>query len=173
MSGRPNRRKSREEGKSCTVCLGRIGRGSSGIAGRAWLTTVNSLQNTIPTCSTKLKRTNRCSCGARYYLVQIQVSQQKLLFGSNSPTGTLSRSRRHSDDENWFPADLDRHLLTGGRCCLWLPLQSRWTNDRDALLPFLDELAVFFDRQLVYDATAGRSGPVANIRTAIRVTLSS
>src|SRR6476660_6918457 len=29
------------------------------------------------------------------------------------------------DDQKMFPADLDRHLLLDGRCCLWLPPRSR------------------------------------------------
>jgi hypothetical protein len=64
------------------------------------------------------------------------------------------------DDENRFPAELDRHLLSDGRCCLWLPVRSRWKqSDPDALLAFLDEVALFFDRQLVYDATGRKNWP--------------
>lgn len=64
------------------------------------------------------------------------------------------------DDEKRFPVDLDRHLLQDGQCCLWLPARSRWRrNDPDALLAFLDEVAIFFDRQLVYDATGRKHWP--------------
>ena len=64
------------------------------------------------------------------------------------------------DDEKRFPADLDRHLLTDWRCCLWLPTRSRWKPyDPDALLGFLDEVALFFDRQLIYDATGRKKWP--------------
>ena len=64
------------------------------------------------------------------------------------------------DDENMFPADLDRHLLRDGRCCLWLPARSQWKPyDSHALLAFLDEIALFFDRQLVYDATGRKKWP--------------
>jgi hypothetical protein len=64
------------------------------------------------------------------------------------------------DDDLRFPEGLDRHLLSGGRCCLWLPQRSRWKkDDGDALLAFLDEVAVFFDRQLIYDATGRKKWP--------------
>jgi uncharacterized protein YecA (UPF0149 family) len=64
------------------------------------------------------------------------------------------------DDENRFPPDLDRHLLRDGRCCLWLLARSRWKPyDPDALLTFLDEVALFFDRLLVHDATGRKKWP--------------
>lgn len=58
-----------------------------------------------------------------------------------------------------FPHSMNRHFSTeDGCCCLWIPPKSRWNpQDRNTLIPFLDEVAVFFDRQLVYDA----SGQVA------------
>jgi hypothetical protein len=64
------------------------------------------------------------------------------------------------DDEGRFPPSLDRHILRDGQCCLWLPPRSRWKPyDPDALLPFLDEVALFIDRQLVYDATGSKEWP--------------
>lgn len=56
--------------------------------------------------------------------------------------------------DRFLPHDADRHFSTrDGCCCLWLPPKSRWDpNDPDALRTFLDEVVVFFDRQLVYDA---------------------
>jgi hypothetical protein len=53
-----------------------------------------------------------------------------------------------------FPWVADRHFVSDGRCCLWLPPQSKWQPDHaDALAVFLDELVTFFYRQLLFDAT--------------------
>ncbi len=57
---------------------------------------------------------------------------------------------------------MDRHILDNpnGQCCLWLPPRSPWNpRDPNALRHFLDELAVFFDRQLIYDVTGEWPGP--------------
>jgi hypothetical protein len=55
---------------------------------------------------------------------------------------------------------VDRHLGPDGHCCLWLDPESRWNSrDHSALRLFLDELAVFFDRQLIYDLTGEWPGP--------------
>jgi hypothetical protein len=53
-----------------------------------------------------------------------------------------------------FEHSLDRHFATDdGVCCLWLRPMSRWDAlDPDTLLTFLDEVVIFFHRQLVYDA---------------------
>jgi hypothetical protein len=54
---------------------------------------------------------------------------------------------------NRFERIADRHFYPEGRCCLWLREESRWDRlASDGLKRFLDEVAVFFDRQLVYDA---------------------
>lgn len=46
----------------------------------------------------------------------------------------------------------DRHLGLDGWCCLWLPSRSEWKPcDPDALVHFLSQLAVFFERQLICD----------------------
>jgi hypothetical protein len=65
------------------------------------------------------------------------------------------------DAAGLFEHTFDRHFSTdNGRCCLWLPPKSRWNPyDPDALLTFLDEVVVFFDRQLVYDATGRTAWP--------------
>src|SRR5579863_1085353 len=114
-----------------------------------------------------------------YPQLQYEIEEQqpvrlrgRLLFvsGSGITTSVAVRIDFHEcypglepkayDDENTFPAELDRHLLPDGRCCLWLPARSRWKPyDPDALLAFLDEVAVFFDRQLVYDATGRKKWP--------------
>jgi hypothetical protein len=52
-----------------------------------------------------------------------------------------------------FPHVSDRHFFEDGQCCLWLPPESRWKpEDPDGLCRFLEEAAVFFDQQLVYEA---------------------
>lgn len=65
------------------------------------------------------------------------------------------------DAEAFFPRDIDRHILSSGAFCLWLPPCSPWNEaDPDAsLLRFLDEVTVFLERQLVYDATGGKQWP--------------
>lgn len=71
------------------------------------------------------------------------------------------REPRAFDACNSFKHSLDRHFSTDdGQCCLWLPPKSRWnSDDLNALLVFLDEVVVFFDRQLVYDATGATTWP--------------
>ena len=52
-----------------------------------------------------------------------------------------------------FPHVSDRHFFADGQCCLWLPPESRWkSNKPDGLCRILEEVAVFFDQQLVYEA---------------------
>lgn len=54
-----------------------------------------------------------------------------------------------------FPWHQDRHIIPAdGQCCLWLGPRSGWQpDDPDVLHAFLDQVALFFDRQLVCDAT--------------------
>jgi SEC-C motif len=64
------------------------------------------------------------------------------------------------DDADAFPHEPDRHFYPDGQCCLWLPPESRWDpDDPDGLLAFLEEVAVFLDRQLVCDAMGGWTWP--------------
>jgi hypothetical protein len=59
-------------------------------------------------------------------------------------------------DRDWR----DRHLRSDGLCCLWLSPRSPWTStDPFALRHFLDQLAIFFDKQLIYDLTGKWTGP--------------
>jgi hypothetical protein len=61
---------------------------------------------------------------------------------------------RAFDAEDRFPHDADHHYFSDGQCCLWLDLASEWdSTDPEALLRFLDQLTLFFDRQLTYEAT--------------------
>jgi hypothetical protein len=68
---------------------------------------------------------------------------------------------RAIDVAHRFEHSLDRHFATEeGACCLWLPPKSRWDPlDPDILLKFLDEVVVFFHRQLVYDANGRVAWP--------------
>lgn len=55
---------------------------------------------------------------------------------------------------------VDRHLGSDGQCCLRLDPESPWNSrNPSALRCFLDELAVFFHRQLIYDLTSEWPGP--------------
>lgn len=65
------------------------------------------------------------------------------------------------ETEHRFEWEAERHIFeTSGQCCLWLAPFSKWRReDPEALRAFLDELAVFFDRQLVFDATKRWPGP--------------
>jgi SEC-C motif len=73
----------------------------------------------------------------------------RIAFPSNYPEGEpLAYEVGHR-----FVWDNDHHILPDGRCCLWLQPLSKWRpNDPEALHIFLDELAVFFDRQLAFEA---------------------
>jgi hypothetical protein len=54
----------------------------------------------------------------------------------------------------------DRHLGSGGWCCLWLPSRSEWRpGDPDSLVHFLSQLTVFFERQLICDVIKRWPGP--------------
>jgi hypothetical protein len=65
---------------------------------------------------------------------------------------------RAYDSDSHFPHTLERHFYNDGhadgRCCLWLPPKSKWNpKDPESLRVFLDELAIFLERQLIFDAT--------------------
>jgi hypothetical protein len=54
----------------------------------------------------------------------------------------------------------DRHIYSTGQCCLWLPPRTPWRSSNPyALRDFLDQLVVFFDRQLIYDDADVWPGP--------------
>jgi hypothetical protein len=65
---------------------------------------------------------------------------------------------RAYDSDNHFPHTLERHFYddgyANGRCCLWLPPKSKWNaSNPESIRVFLDEVAIFFERQLIFDAT--------------------
>jgi len=69
------------------------------------------------------------------------------------PLDYPQREPRAYDAADRFPHEANRHFYPDGRCCLWLPPETRWkAEDSEGLCHFLEEIAVFFDRQLIYDA---------------------
>lgn len=59
-----------------------------------------------------------------------------------------------------FPHDAHHHFFSHGRCCLWLDVETKWrAGDLDALRTFLDELKVFYYRQLMMEADPTLSYP--------------
>jgi SEC-C motif len=81
----------------------------------------------------------------------------RIRFPSNYPSSEPTAY----DAGAFFPTDVDRHILSTGAFCLWLPPCSPWdeTDPNGSLLRFLDEVTVFLERQLVYDATGGKQWP--------------
>lgn len=76
------------------------------------------------------------------------------------PANYPSQEPRAYDVANRFPHVPDRHFCPDGQCCLWLPPESRWNpSDPEGLCRFLEEVAIFFDRQLVYDVEGKSSWP--------------
>lgn len=70
------------------------------------------------------------------------------------------REPRAFDVSGRFVHDADGHFYSTGECCLWLDWESPWNgHDPDALLGFLDHVAVFFHRQLVFEAGGRRRWP--------------
>jgi hypothetical protein len=54
----------------------------------------------------------------------------------------------------------DGHINADGSCCLWLPSESTWDPaDPRALRSYLDQVAVFFHRRLVFEAGRERRWP--------------
>jgi hypothetical protein len=59
-----------------------------------------------------------------------------------------------------FPVSADRHIIKDGQFCLWLPPCSPWDKeDPNRLRRFLDEVTVFLERQLIFEATGGKIWP--------------
>ncbi len=53
-----------------------------------------------------------------------------------------------------FPPDLDRHVLSDGSFCLWLPIDLPLNLERgNTIVDFLDHVALFLERQLIYEVT--------------------
>lgn len=59
-----------------------------------------------------------------------------------------------------FPHVADRHFYPDGRCCLWLPVMSPWNaRDQFGFRNLLEQLTLFYHRQLVMDANPGSPFP--------------
>jgi len=59
-----------------------------------------------------------------------------------------------------FPRDPDAHINPDGSCCLWLRWDSGWDGRQpDGILKFIDQLLVFFHKQLLYEATGRKRWP--------------
>jgi hypothetical protein len=59
-----------------------------------------------------------------------------------------------------FPRDPDAHINPDGSCCLWVWWDSAWDGRQpDALLKFVDQLVVFFHKQLLFEATGRKRWP--------------
>lgn len=70
---------------------------------------------------------------------------------------------RAYDAADRFVHDDDGHFISdreGGRCCLWLKWETSWSADEpDALLAYLDQVALFFHRQLIFEANGRTQWP--------------
>ena len=60
-----------------------------------------------------------------------------------------------------FRHDGDHHFYSDGRCCLWLDVETRWkpSDPQKSLQRFLDELKVFYLRQLMMEANPKLTWP--------------
>ncbi len=80
----------------------------------------------------------------------------RLLFPRNYPDSEPTAF----DARGRFPVSADRHIIKDGQFCLWLPPCSPWDkDDPNRLRRFLDEVTVFLERQLIFDATGGKIWP--------------
>lgn len=56
--------------------------------------------------------------------------------------------------------DLDGHVLSNGKLCLWLPPRALWDEaEPTALLQFVDQVIVFYDRYFTYEAGGKKRWP--------------
>lgn len=77
--------------------------------------------------------------------------QTKIILPDDYP----DREPISADDGDHFEHVADRHFYKTGVCCLWLPLETQWRrDDPEALLNYVHQVAVFFERQLMYDASS-------------------
>jgi hypothetical protein len=74
----------------------------------------------------------------------------RVVFPRNYPDS----EPRAFDAVGRFPVLADRHIIKDGQFCLWLPPCSAWDkDDPNRLLRFLDEVTVFLERQMTFEAT--------------------
>jgi hypothetical protein len=59
-----------------------------------------------------------------------------------------------------FVHDADGHFYPDARCCLWMDCETQWDeHDGNALLSYVDQVAIFFERQLIFEANGRRKWP--------------
>lgn len=77
----------------------------------------------------------------------------RIVFPRSYPDG---EPRAFDYTDKFLPHTSLRHFYSAdGRCCLWLPWDSKWQpHRRDALLDFMAHLAIFFNHQLLFDINA-------------------
>src|ERR1044071_9565643 len=93
----------------------------------------------------------------------------KLASGSPQRIPTrIEFTLRYPDEEpralhlgSRFAHDGNHHFYTNGRCCLWLDVETRWkpADPEKSLQRFLDELKVFYLRQLMMEANPKLTWP--------------
>jgi hypothetical protein len=77
------------------------------------------------------------------------------------PNGYPRHEPRAYDIANRFVHDADGHFYPdSSRCCLWLDVESQWDpRDQKILLNYVDQVALFFQRQLIFEATGRKTWP--------------
>lgn len=76
------------------------------------------------------------------------VIQVRIEFPEDYP----QKEPRAFDPAKQYPHIPNRHFFSIGQCCLWLPPESLWDSQApDALLLFLHQVAIFFEKQLIYN----------------------
>jgi hypothetical protein len=80
----------------------------------------------------------------------------RIIFPADYP----QREPRAYQEPKRFPRDAEHHFYPDGRACLWLDVETRWRpTTSDALRAFLDQLTVFYLRQLMMEANPKLSFP--------------
>jgi hypothetical protein len=80
-------------------------------------------------------------------------SPQRIATRIEFPVGYPNHEPLAFETDRRFRHDADHHFYGNDRCCLWLDVETRWrSSDPGALRRFLDELKVFYYRQLMMEA---------------------
>ena len=78
---------------------------------------------------------------------------QRIATRIDFPADYPRREPRAYQEPKRFPRDADHHTYPDGQACLWLDVETRWRpNDAGGLRMFLDQLVVFYYRQLMMEA---------------------
>ncbi len=77
-----------------------------------------------------------------------------------APDGYPDEEPTAFDVAERFPRDPDAHINPDGSCCLWVWWDSGWDGQQpDAILKFIDQLVIFFHKQLLFEATGRKRWP--------------